>query len=610
MKLLVVTRDQFRHRLFLRMVKEQLGGHWCATLIQTPREAAEAPPPSSRPPIWRRMRSLLGAIVRRITPWGNKPSVGIYTPLGAIFKKVPAPKGLDLADILPDIEPLDLAEAPNVLFAPDPNDPESLKWLEDLAPDLVLIFGGKILKGAWLTVPRLGALNMHYGFLPFYRSSASTQFAIYHDRFDRIGVSIHYIDAGVDTGPVVWRGQVKVDRPASLKEVTSRVYALGIPKLVASGTKSLKANAKLPAETLEAENSYFPNRANTPLISWVAQWRLNELGRPWPAMQIRLESHFATPKRAESGDAFPPAVYAFLYHSIYGKNGNEWENLYRKGAVSAENFAAHMSFLASEMIPLPLSEVSTVLNGGPVKKPYFVVTFDDAYSNIAVNAVPVVEKFGIRPTVFVNSAFMKGSAYYRPLLKLLAERGYAPSVANSLKRSLPEISWSEDPDTFFNQTKDHYFPRIIQETVENIFRDEIGDPSSFNIHLDAAGMRGLHLRGWEVGNHSMCHETLSALSQEEIDHTLSENVRALNEENIPCINWVSYPNGLARHVSGGVKSWMDRNPDQHGIFAGGGVNFLPSRTEWLRMGAGDFGADALRQHILDNVLATKQTLLQ
>ncbi len=62
----------------------------------------------------------------------------------------------------------------------DANDEDSMAWFERLAPDLVLVFGGRILAGPWFERPRLGAMNLHYGITPTYRGSESIAWAAYH----------------------------------------------------------------------------------------------------------------------------------------------------------------------------------------------------------------------------------------------------------------------------------------------------------------------------------------------------------------------------------------------------------------------------------------------
>lgn len=85
---------------------------------------------------------------------------------------------------------------------------ETLAVLESYGPDLVVVVAyGAILPAEILTIPRLGAVNVHASLLPRWRGAAPIQRAILAGD-DCTGVSIMRMEAGLDTGP--WCAQVRV----------------------------------------------------------------------------------------------------------------------------------------------------------------------------------------------------------------------------------------------------------------------------------------------------------------------------------------------------------------------------------------------------------------
>lgn len=75
--------------------------------------------------------------------------------------------------------------------------------LRRLAPDLIVIWSySMILPPAVIGLPRLGAVNLHGGLLPQYRGAHVTQWAIINGERE-FGVTLHYVDEAIDTGPVV-----------------------------------------------------------------------------------------------------------------------------------------------------------------------------------------------------------------------------------------------------------------------------------------------------------------------------------------------------------------------------------------------------------------------
>lgn len=94
----------------------------------------------------------------------------------------------------------------------DVNDDRTVETLRDLQPDVVCVFGAGILRAPIIGVPRLGTLNMHTSQLPAYRGVKSELWALANGDFDRIGVTVHVLDEGIDTGPILAQRAVPVER--------------------------------------------------------------------------------------------------------------------------------------------------------------------------------------------------------------------------------------------------------------------------------------------------------------------------------------------------------------------------------------------------------------
>lgn len=82
--------------------------------------------------------------------------------------------------------------------------------LQDVAPDLIVLGGTRILKPHAFAPAREGTLNAHPGLLPEVRGSASVAWAVELDL--PIGCTCHFIEAGIDTGPIVGRREIAVHR--------------------------------------------------------------------------------------------------------------------------------------------------------------------------------------------------------------------------------------------------------------------------------------------------------------------------------------------------------------------------------------------------------------
>lgn len=95
-----------------------------------------------------------------------------------------------------------------VITVRDPND-EAVKYLiEEIRPDVLVTSGVGILK-AEIFQKAKKSINLHPGLTPKYRGYGSF-WALYNQDYDSVGYTIHYIDAGIDTGQVIMQKKMDV----------------------------------------------------------------------------------------------------------------------------------------------------------------------------------------------------------------------------------------------------------------------------------------------------------------------------------------------------------------------------------------------------------------
>ncbi|MBS0552859.1 MAG: formyl transferase [Proteobacteria bacterium] len=86
---------------------------------------------------------------------------------------------------------------------PHINHPDVLKLARELKPDLICVFGTSLIRGELLREGRLGIVNLHGGLSPEYRGADCTFWALYNGEPEKVGCTLHYIDAGIDTGRLI-----------------------------------------------------------------------------------------------------------------------------------------------------------------------------------------------------------------------------------------------------------------------------------------------------------------------------------------------------------------------------------------------------------------------
>jgi folate-dependent phosphoribosylglycinamide formyltransferase PurN len=68
--------------------------------------------------------------------------------------------------------------------------------------DLGVIYGTNIIRESVFRIPRLGSINLHQGLAPLYRGGPPVFWELYNDE-PHVGLTVHFVEAKVDTGAVV-----------------------------------------------------------------------------------------------------------------------------------------------------------------------------------------------------------------------------------------------------------------------------------------------------------------------------------------------------------------------------------------------------------------------
>ena len=83
------------------------------------------------------------------------------------------------------------------------NHPDVVRLARELRPDILAVFGTSLIRGDLLKEGRLGIVNLHGGLSPEYRGADCTFWALYNREPEKVGCTLHWIDAGIDTGRLI-----------------------------------------------------------------------------------------------------------------------------------------------------------------------------------------------------------------------------------------------------------------------------------------------------------------------------------------------------------------------------------------------------------------------
>lgn len=104
------------------------------------------------------------------------------------------------------------------------NNDSSLNLLNKLKPDYVVLGGTRILKDYVIKIVKKGILNAHPAILPKYQGLDCVGWSILNN--DPVGATIHFIDSGIDSGPIILQDSIDYSDCNSLIEVRIRTMKL------------------------------------------------------------------------------------------------------------------------------------------------------------------------------------------------------------------------------------------------------------------------------------------------------------------------------------------------------------------------------------------------
>ncbi len=102
-----------------------------------------------------------------------------------------------------------------------------METLRELAPDIIVVVAyGKILPKEVLFYPKHGSVNVHVSLLPKYRGAAPMQRAIM-DGEKETGVTIMYMDEGLDTGDIILSERFPIGKKDNFETIHDKSAEIG-----------------------------------------------------------------------------------------------------------------------------------------------------------------------------------------------------------------------------------------------------------------------------------------------------------------------------------------------------------------------------------------------
>ncbi len=253
------------------------------------------------------------------------------------------------------------------------------------------------------------------------------------------------------------------------------------------------------------------------------------------------------------------------------------------GLISAtpDEFEQQMRFLAANHRLLSLSELLEVRRGEtPLPSRAVMVTFDDAYRDVAENAWPIMRRHRIPLTVFVPTAYPDepGRAFWW-------DRLYASLASRGLVVSTPlgdlAVATEADRSRAFRLLREHLkaLPHDRAMTLVEDLSGGRGSPSPSPAVLGWDELRRLAADGVALAPHSRTHPLLDRLPRKEARREVLRSLDDLEREIGSTPRAFAYPGG---GYDDEVAAVLEEEGFELGFLTRRGTNDLHD-PDWLRL---------------------------
>ncbi|WP_281991106.1 methionyl-tRNA formyltransferase [Aquimarina aggregata] len=186
----------------------------------------------------------------------------------------------------------------NILQPTNLKDPDFIKELEALKPNLNLVVAFRMLPKIVWDMPEYGTFNLHASLLPDYRGAAPINWAVINGE-QKTGVTTFFIDEKIDTGHIILQKEVAIDDNDTAGVLHDKLMTEG-SLLVLQTLELIKENTftiKEQPKEAKFKTAYKLNRENTK-IDWNDDINIiNNLIRglsPYPAAWCELQNNGIT----------------------------------------------------------------------------------------------------------------------------------------------------------------------------------------------------------------------------------------------------------------------------------------------------------------------------
>ncbi|MBP5330621.1 MAG: methionyl-tRNA formyltransferase [Lachnospiraceae bacterium] len=232
--------------------------------------------------------------------------IGSKHEVAAVVTQPDKPNSRGNAVIYSAVKQLALEHDIPVLQPQKASSEESVAEIASYNPDIIVVAAyGQILKENLLNLPKYRCINVHASLLPKYRGASPIQWAVINGD-EETGVSIMYMEKGLDTGDVILQKGLKLDPDETAGSLHDRLGELAGPVLLEAMDLIENGNAH-PVKQDDSLSTYVSmlDKSMGELDFTKTSEELERLIRgliPWPGAYMHINGKMLKIWKAAIGD--------------------------------------------------------------------------------------------------------------------------------------------------------------------------------------------------------------------------------------------------------------------------------------------------------------------
>jgi peptidoglycan/xylan/chitin deacetylase (PgdA/CDA1 family) len=194
-------------------------------------------------------------------------------------------------------------------------------------------------------------------------------------------------------------------------------------------------------------------------------------------------------------------------------------NLYGKYIwLSKDVFEKQLGYIKNKFKVVPLMEGIQALQNNMLKETVFCLTFDDGDLSLKHTIVPLLEKYELPATFFINTAYIESKkGYWFNIYNYISNTdGIKNRIPQQVKHAIEKIRTEKEPGKY------HEYKYVIENYATMV-------PEDINFYVGHDFLNSLNSKLFTLGLHGHEHQRFSMMSKTEQENNIVLNIKYLQK---------------------------------------------------------------------------------